>query len=69
MVKFILYFDNFTKPVLASFTSKFTSKQSKDNQSCLRDEQRLVSRQTCKGTVKVLAEEGPHRDKDIVVLP
>jgi hypothetical protein len=35
-------------------TKRFTSKPLKDNQSCLHDEERLVSEQTSKGTVEAL---------------
>ena len=47
----------------------FTSKLAKDNQSCLCDEERLVSEQTSKGTVEALIREGPHWGKDVAGCP
>jgi hypothetical protein len=44
-------------------------KPPKDNQLHLRDEEKLVSEQTSKGTVEALARKGPRQDKDIARLP
>jgi hypothetical protein len=38
--------------------ARFKSKPPKHNQSCLRDEERLVSGQTSKETIEALAQDG-----------
>jgi hypothetical protein len=45
-------------------TVRFTSKLAKDNQSHLRDEERLVSKKISKGTVEAITQEGHHQGKD-----
>lgn len=44
-------------------------KTTMDNLSHLHDQERLVSKQTSKWIVEVLAPEGPCRGKDVARLP
>ena len=50
-------------------TERFTSKPPKDNQRACVTKNRLVFKQTSKGTDEALAREGPRQGKDVAGLP